>query len=227
MLRLLLATFLATLIFHPGDAEGRSDKGISIRLFAAALNKDQGPVCILIGKTRSEAFELPTLGLSEPMTVKAREFILISAATPPNSAPAPLATIQLPDKGTDFRIILAPDGTDAYKHMVISGKDPKFGGGDLCFINLSSHDIIGQVGDTELDMKPDALNYIRPTAEKSAKSLAVTFSFRDKEKVMVLTDTSWPIVRDNRSIVVFHEGRGDRPSYHAVDEFISLSGTEK
>ena len=94
------------------------------------------------------------------------------------------------------------------------------------FINLSSHLILGALGTNRIDMKPGGLEFVRPPAAKTDKSFEVKFAYREGEKLRPLTNTSWPIVRDNRSYVIFYEGNNGHPTYRAVDEFMALPASQ-
>lgn len=218
--------FIISLFLFPYSARAEAEtpaNRLTIRLFAVALAKDQGPVCLLTGKTRSLAFEIPTTNLSEPLAVSAREFTIISAATPPDAPAAALATLRLPDQGSDFRILLVPMAEQSYKPVIIRGDDPKFSHGDFFFINLSTHEMLGTLGSTRLTLKPGAQEILRPDGAKSDKFFEVKIARRSENKILPLTNTCWPIVRDNRSFVIFYNGNNGRPTYRAVDEFMALA----
>jgi hypothetical protein len=222
MRRLAIIPLLCLLTLHLPTSAAESLKGVSIRIFAVALCNNQGPVCVIAGETRSEPFDIPTTNLSLPQTVQARDFILVSATSPPDAPPVPLANIHLPDQGSDYRIMLIPASSNSYKPVVIRGDDPKFSRGDFFFINLSNAEILGALGTSRLDLKPGAQTIITPTGATD-KFFEVKFARREVDKLMPLTNTCWPIVRDNRSFVIFYNGSNGRPTYRAVDEFMALA----
>lgn len=223
MSRFLLIS-LSLLIVQPvRAAEVAPAKGISVRLFAAALAKDQGAVCILAGDARGAPFDLPTQNLSDSQITPSRNFMIISAAAAVDPPPAPLATIRLPEQGADFRIILVPAATGSYKPVVIRGDDPKFSHGDFFFINLSTHAMLGVLGSTRIDLKPGSQEIIRPSGVKSDSFFEVKFAHYEQQKLLPLTDSCWPVVKDNRSYIIFYNGKGGRPAYRAVDEFLALA----
>lgn len=224
MTRLLIFPLILLFTHHAIAAEQAALKRLSIRIFAVALAKDQGPVCVMVGESRNPAFEIPTTQLSDPQSVTARDFILAEATTTPEAPPVALATIHLPEQGTDFRIILIPTANKSYKPVVIRGDDPKFSNGDFFFINLSTHDILGILGATKLDLKPGAQEMVKPVSTKSDKFFEVKIARREEGKLLPLTNTCWPIVKDNRSFVIFYNGENGRPTYRAVDEFMKLPG---
>lgn len=221
--RLLLIPLLWLTVLGASAAERDSAKGVSVRLFAVALSPDQGPTCLMVGESRGEAFEIPTLTLSAPQRVARRDILLISANTPTDAQPVPLATIRLPDQGSDFRIILVPVRGGSYKSVVIRGDDTSFNHGDFFFINLSNHEMLGLLGTTRLNLKPGSQEIIRPERAKTDKSFEVKFARRDQDRLMPLTNTRWPVVLDNRSYVIFYNGSSGRPTYRAVDEFMAVS----
>jgi hypothetical protein len=203
-----------------GNLHGQAAKGISVRVFAVALHPGQDPVCILTGDTRGDAFELPEFNLSDSLPSPARAFRLISAASPLETPPKTLANIQLPEQGSDFRILLVPAPDGAYQAVVIRGDDPKFASGDVFFINLSSHRVLGRLGSATLDLKPAAREIIRLKGDQSGTFFEVKFAREEAGKVLPLTDTRWPVLRNNRSFLIFHNGKRGLPTYRAVDEFL-------
>ena len=221
--RFLLIPLLSLTVLGASAAEREAAKGISVRLFAVALSPNQGPACLMTGESRSEAFEIPTLTLSAPLSVASRDILLISANAPTDAPPVPLATIHLPDKGSDFRIILVPVRVDCYKSVVIRGDDTKFTRGDFFFINLSNHEMLGLLGTARLNLKPGSQVIMRPERAKTDKSFEVKFARREQERLLPLTNTCWPVVLDNRSYVIFYNGSSGRPTYRAVDEFMAVS----
>jgi len=221
MFRFLALSLLGSLAFSAfATAQKPDEKGISIRLFAVAPNPNQGKVCFLIAGKRGEAFELPTFNLSDPQSVAAREIQLILSSAPTDSPPRPVSIIRLPDAGRDFRVILVPTTADSYQAVVVRGDDQTFRNGDAFFINLSSHPILGIIGTTKLDLKPGARETIRPTGASAGSFYQVKFARKENEKLLPVADTRWPVLRNNRSFLIFFNGKDGLPTYRAVDEFL-------
>lgn len=225
MTHILTIPLLVLLAMQALAAAPDSESGVSIRLFAAALNQNQGPVQILVGDTRSDAFNLTTTTLTQSKTLSARAFRLISADSTAASAPQTLATINLPEQGSDFRVILVPSENNIYRHIIIRGDEPKFSNGDIFFINLSSSRMLGMLGTVRFDLKPGVQQIMSPTGNDGNNFFEVKFArhVEDKDKLLPLTNTCWPVVRDNRSFVIFYDNRSGRPSYRAVDEFMPIA----
>lgn len=223
MIRSQLLSLVCLLSFVGPVAGETSARGIAIRLFAVALARDQGPVTVLVGQSRGPSFEIPTRNLSQPQIVTARDFLLVSAAVSKETPVRPLAKVHLPDEGSDFRIILvpAPDGT--YQAVVVRGDDPKFACGDAFFINLSTHDILGNLGSTRLNLKSSDREILRLTGAESGGFFEVKFARFENAKLLPVAETRWPVLRNNRSYIIFHNGKNDRPTYRAVDEFMPLA----
>lgn len=222
MLRVFIISILVLISVKLAAADPAEARGISIRVFAVALTKNQGPVSTLVGDSRGKPFVIPTLNLSAVQAVSAREFLLISSAAPTDAPPQPLASIRLPDQGKDFRIILVPANDETYKTIVIRGDDPKFAHGDFFFVNLSNREMLGSLGIVKLALKPGEQEFVTPAGDKSKNFFEVKFAYREEKKLMPLTNTCWPIVKDNRSFVIFHNGKKGSPTYRAVDEFMAL-----
>ncbi|MCX8495830.1 MAG: hypothetical protein ORN51_06575 [Akkermansiaceae bacterium] len=223
MLRPLIISLCFTLGSGIQAAEETAPKGINVRFFAAALNEGQGPVCVVSGKTKGASFDIPMTSLSEAQGVSSRDFILaVAAPESPDKPPVPLVTLHLPDQGSDFRILLVPAPNSTYKAVVIRGDDSKFRHGDFFFINLSNQPILGALGSTRVDLKLGAQELVRPTGAKSETFFVVKFARREGEMVVPMSDTCWPIVKDNRSYVLFYNGKNGRPAFRAVDEFMAI-----
>jgi hypothetical protein len=221
MFRSLAMFLLGPLVFSAvATAQKPDEKGISIRLFAVAANPNQGKVCFLIAGKRGEAFELPIYNLSDPQSVSAREIQLILSSAPTDVPPRPVSTIRLPDTGRDFRVILVPAAADSYQAVVVRGDDQAFRNGDAFFINLSSHHILGIIGTTKLDLKSGARETIRPTGASDGSFYQVKFARKENEQLLPVADTRWPVLRNNRSFLIFFNGKDGLPNYRAVDEFL-------
>jgi hypothetical protein len=201
-------------------AQKSDDKGVSIRLFAVAAHPKQGKVCFLIAGKRGEAFELPTFNLSDPQSVAAREIQLVLSAAPTDVPPHPLSTIRLPDTGRDFRVILVPATADSYRAVVVRGDDAGFGNGDAFFINLSSHHVLGNIGATKLDLPSGSRETIRPTGASDGSFYQVKFARMENKQLQPVADTRWPVLRNNRSFLIFYNGKDGLPTYRAIDEFL-------
>lgn len=200
----------------PGPGAG---KGISIRLFAAALAGPQKEACFMAEETRGPAFRIPDQNLSAEILVTSRDLLLVPAAASP-SDPKPLAKIQLPEQGNDFRIILVPAKDGTYQPVVIRGDDPAFTRGDVFFINLSSSEMLGTLGSARVALKPGKNDTIRLTGAKDNSYFEVKFARREEQALRPVADTRWPILRNNRSYLIFFNGKNGKPAYRAVDEFL-------
>lgn len=222
MFRIFILSIFALTPVMLHAAEPAEAKGISIRLFAVALTKNQAPVSTLVGESRGKPFVIPTLNLSAVQAVTSREFQLIPSTAPTDAPPPVLASIHLPDLGKDFRIILVPANDDTYKAVVIRADDPKFSHGDFFFMNLSTREVLGSLGSVKLDLKPGSQQLVSPAGAKDKNFFEVKFATRQDKALIPLTNTCWPIVKDNRSYVIFYSGQGGRPTYRAVDEFMAL-----
>jgi hypothetical protein len=225
MFRSVSLSLIGSLVFSAfATAQKPEEKGITIRLFAVAAHPKQGKVSFLIAGKRGEAFELPTFNLSDPQSVAAREIQLIPASAPTDVPPRPLSTIRLPDTGRDFRVILVPATADSYQAVVVRGDDPAFGNGDAFFINLSSHHILGIIGTTKLDLKSGAREAIRPTGANDGSFYSVKFAREENKQLFPVADTRWPVLRNNRSFLIFYNAKDGMPTYRAIDEFLDPAG---
>ena len=218
MILVFLTVALASQLFAAGQ---ESAKGVRMRLFAVSLLPNQGKIQIVAGDKVGPAFELPTYNLSDSMDVGARTFRVMVEPASSDAKAAALCTIQFPEQGGDFRVILVPKTDNTYHSIVVRSDDPKFGAGDVFFINLSAHHIVGQLGTAKLDLKSGDREIVRLVGAKAGVFFEVKIARREGATITPLADTRWPVLRNNRSILVFHDDLNGQPAYRAVDEFLS------
>jgi hypothetical protein len=221
MFRTILVFLAAAIAPLPFAAAQESTKGVRMRLFAVALLPDQGKVQIVAGDKIGPAFELPTYNLSDSMAVEARTFRLMAEPASADPKTAALCTIQFPEQGADFRVILVPKPDKTYHSIVVRGDDPKFVAGDVFFVNLSTHHVVGLLGTAKLDLESGDRELVRLEGAKAGVFFEVKIASREGEGITPLADTRWPVLRNNRSILVFHDDLNGQPAYRAVDEFLS------
>ncbi len=100
----ILCLLLACVTPLPGQEESATKKknsGIQLTFMAETVPDKLGKVFLLTGETRTEAFELPSDYLSDPVQVAERVMILKT-----EQKEIPLSTINLPEDGKSFAIIL-------------------------------------------------------------------------------------------------------------------------
>ena len=220
MIRKTLIFLLACLAsLFPAVAQD-ADKGLRMRLFTVALQPDQGKVQIVAGDESGPAFELPVFNLTDSMPVPARKFKLVAETATPTLETPSLCDVVLPEQGLDFRVILVPILNGGYRSFVVRGDDPKFASGDVFFVNLSSHHVIGLLGTAKLDLERGSSEIVRLAGAKGGVFFEVKIASREGNGIIPLADTRWPVMRNNRSIVVFHDDLKGQPVYRAVDEFL-------
>lgn len=215
---LSITLFIGMLSF--AAAKDDDSKNLRMRLFAVALHPEQGKVRMMAGKQPGPAFELPVFSFTGSMPVEARKFRLITDAANPDPKAPSLCDVVLPEQGEDFRIILVPLREGGYKSFVVRGDDPKFAAGDVFFVNLSSHHVIGLLGTAKLDLELGEREIVRLEGAKAGIFFEVKIASREGNGITPLADTRWPVLRNNRSIVVFHDDLNGQPVYRAVDEFL-------
>jgi hypothetical protein len=196
-------------------------RGIEVCFFAVALHPDAGKVTTLADETRGDSFILPLHNLTQPRFVKTREFVIIPADAPLDKPVPPIATIKLPEQGGAFRILLVPKAdTSTYHPIVVRGDDPKFGEGDVFFVNLGSEEVLGNIGTGTLKLASGSRQFLTLAGARSAAYYDVRFAIRKGEILHPLSDTRWPVLQRTRAYVLFYNDPAGLLTYRAVDEFI-------
>ncbi len=204
-------------------AAQEAEKGITVSMFAVALHGNQPKACVLSGaeaKLVSEPFEIPAYELSDPVTVKSRTFFLVAEGTAPEEEPRTFATVTLPDKGRDFRVILIPSTAGKYQPTVIRADGPGFKDGDLFVLNLARQEIVANIGDDSFAMKPGGKHIVRLSGAVDNNYFPVMMGRRIGKTIHPITETRRPILRNNRSYMILYQKNADSITYRGIDEFL-------
>jgi hypothetical protein len=211
-LLLLIALFLPALATAQSPAGG-----VTVRLLAERVPNDFGQVVLSAGEKTGDPFDLPVNNLTEPMAPPARSFGIRLV-----TGSAPLATVNLPETGKSFIVILIPSATGGYKPVTIPGGDPSFKAGDVYFYNHADKTVIGYVGTATFTLAPGRGQTLRPTGAKEETYYDVGFGVREKEGDRALSTTRWPVEANLRSYVFFFTNPStNRLDFRAVDEFVT------
>lgn len=210
---LLIALLLPPLAASAQDSAG----GVTIRLLAERVPNDFGQVVLIAGEKAGDPFDLPVNNLTEPMAPPARSF-----GIRPVAGSAPLATVNLPESGRSFIVLLIPSPTGGYKPVTIPAADPSFKPGDVYFYNHADKTVIGYVGTATFNLPPGRGQTLRPTGAKEGTYYDVGFGVREKEGDRALSTTRWPVEANLRSYVFFFTNPStNRLDFRAVDEFVT------
>ena len=218
----LMAGICLGVLSFPGMAWG---KEASVRFLAERVPPKLGDV-VMAGPEGelSDPVVLPVNHLSQPVEVPARAFKLMMKGK--NAA---LATIELPEKGDLFIVVLVPSPQGGFKPVVIPSDEPDFKPGDSFIYNHSTRDVMGFVGTSKFRLKPGEGTYLRPAGDKGGVYYDVAFGFEGaNNQNQVLSKTRWPVENHLRSYVFFFINPDTQDiDFRAVDEFVPKEKPEE
>jgi hypothetical protein len=190
---------------------------IEVRFVAERLLGNVGEVVLSDGDWRSNSFALPKNNLSHPQEVPGREFLLVDL-----SNQSTLASIQLPEKGESFIVLLVSASKSDYSQVVIPFEDPKFQGGDIFVYNNTEHSVFGKVGSVNFWVNPGDRSIITPKGVPEAGFYDVTLGTKEGTTIRVISTCRWPQDKRARSYIFFFLNPETKQiSYRAVSEFLN------
>lgn len=216
--RIACLSLLLAGIVHAQDsapAKTRDSGNIQVRFLAEQAPDNLGNVFISFGESKSPDFRLPVKNLSSPLSVSGRVMVLKTV-----EKEIPLCTINLPEAGASFAVILVTAKPAGYEPYVIRTDDPGFREGDVVFINRSDKTVLGKLGNTPLVLKPGENKKERPTGPKENTYYDVQFATREADGDKLISSSRWPIDSELRSYLFFFTSKDGRTSFRAVDEYL-------
>lgn len=220
----IFPALLAVCLSFPSTLRAQSrEQGLTVEILAVSLHDGQAPVILVSGenaKEVSEPFELPVYQLSEAIEVKSRTFFLYPEKAVLDGKTPPVATVRIPGKGSDFRVILIPAAKGKYQPTVIRADGPGFRSGDVFVLNLARKEIVANLGSDAFAVKPGGNHMARLSGAVDNSYYPVLIGSRAEGKVKPITETRWPVMRNNRSYMIFFQQDPNTITYRGVDEFL-------
>jgi hypothetical protein len=218
-LRLTLLLALMSLSFLPqlAKAAGKAEKGITLCLMACEAAQEPAKVILATKDSKSDVFDLPSSGFSEPKAVPARS---VELKSPDNDVP--LCNITLPAEGKSFAVLLAPEKPAGLIPFVVRLDDDSFKAGDYYFINRSAKTVVLKLGGTEVILEAGNAVKSRPTEPVHEHHYIVTLSDRSDSGDKIIASTRWPVANGNRSYIIFLTGANGKTIYRAVDQAVDV-----
>lgn len=209
-----LFCLLAATLAH---AEPSGGKKLNVRFLAERAPTDLGQVMLAVKEVKTPPFDLPVSYISAPQNPPERIFALWSAKK--NLA---LTTINLPDEGNSFIVLLFPANEGGYKHVIISDNNPNFKPGDVYFYNQADKTVMGYVGSAKFVLDPANGKTLRPANPSGDGAYYdVGLGVREKEGNKPLSIARWPVQKGIRMYVFFFiSPRTGKLDFRAVDEFV-------
>jgi len=194
---------------------------VSVRFVAQKLPAELGKILMVSGNgkesgMRSVAFDLPMNNLTGPLITPGRKFFITQI-----DKTQPLATVSLPETGSDF-IVLLLIGETGFTPVILPDNDVSFKPGDIYLHNTSAIQIFGQVGTIKVALNPGQGQILKPAGAVNDAYYSVAFAVKEKKRARYLTTSRWPATDRTRVYVFFYDDpRNQRVSFRAVDELIA------
>lgn len=188
---------------------------LQVKLLAVTAPPDLGQVYLLSGDVKSAAFDLPMNNVSDAIAVTQRAFSLRTV-----NKDLPLCAIELPEAGKEFIIVLSPAKPAGYRSVIVRTDDPSFRRGDVFFLNLTTHTVLGKLGTRPLVLESGKSAINRPDGPKEKGYYDIAFATRQENEDRIFSSSRWPIDDQIRSYLFFLEEESGRITYRAVDEFM-------
>jgi len=188
-----------------------------VKLLAVYVPEDLGQVYLKSGDAKSPAFDLPANNVSEAQGVSQRSFTLHTS-----NKDLPLSTVNLPESGHEFIVVLSPAKPGGYRSVVVRTDDPGFRRGDVFFLNLTTKTVLGKLGSRPLVLESGKSALGRAEGPKEKGYYDIAFATRQENEDRLFSSSRWPIDDQIRSYLFFLEDATGRITYRAVDEFLPV-----
>jgi hypothetical protein len=109
--------------------------------------------------------------------------------------------------------------SDGIQLVALDGRLDAFGGGKFLFLNASTVDIAGVIGDRKFLVKPGQHTIVKPNADGGLA--AASFYFRKDENPRAFFSSRWPVADHARGMVFFyHDPESKHVRLHSIRDFL-------
>ncbi len=185
-------------------------QGLSLRFLAFPEITSPEPIQLMTGDGEPVNIDTPSHELSRPVnagkvgeivigvtTLNAKQESVFQVLGRAKALPSKRQIVLLFPKGDDY--------TDGYVVLPVDGDITKFKGGHYMFINASSMNVGGKIGDKAFALKPGNKGLIKPKATHAGGGCQVTLSYEKGEKWKAFFDTRWSVNPRYRTLVFFYQ----------------------
>lgn len=125
-------------------------------------------------------------------------------------------------------IRLGNEPSDGLKVIAIDSRLSEFAGGDFFYLNASTFDVGGIMGNTKFMLEPAAHQIIKLASGDIHSKEGIDFIhtqlyYRDQKKINPFFSSTWPANAKARSMIFFyHSGANNRIRMHTIQSFLPL-----
>lgn len=203
---LRIAVAAIAIQFSRAQAEG----ALSLRFLAFPKDSDSKPIELLVGEGKTIPIETPGHTLSPTYKVN-RPALLVVGTTTKNAKGEAVFQVfgKAPPLATSKQIILlmrkGEDNSAGFVVLPIDGDLAKFPGASFLFINASSLQVGGKIGDKTFQLKPGQRDLLQPAPTHAGDCAQVTLAYQKEEKWRAFVDTRWSVNKRRRLLVFFYQ----------------------
>jgi hypothetical protein len=224
-LRPVLAAFFAITILV---CQGQQEEKVVLQFLSFPKAIDPKPVELLIGDGKTTEVKIPTNEFSENYSVtRLKKWVVGKTEIGNDGKPAfkvfgEGAALDSPKQ----LILLVRKGKENEEGMVVIPIDIQqstFGGGSFLFLNAASLDLAGVLGETKFVVKPGKFIVTKPSPAKDEPLglVQASFFYSKDEEVKPLFNSTWPLNKQARTMVVFYEDpETGRLTRHSIRDFL-------
>jgi hypothetical protein len=185
------------------------------------------------GEWRSEPFQIPDNGFSQPIAMSGERAGLALGVEQPSKDSSeevkfrPLAGLKLPTSGKRFLVIVLPQKGEQLRAIVIDADSSEFRPGHVMIFNFTRETLAGNLGGEKLLFRPGSQTIFQPGQQKEMANYQIQlFSSKNGEKKRFAASL-WPYLEKERAFVFLYKNpRNGRLSYRSVDEFTQWIASE-
>lgn len=203
---------------------GQENSKVSLRFLTFPKIAEPLDIELRLADGKTLAISAPSNELSEPVAVGALgEWSVGKTIETPDGKPgfkeygrakavaSPQQLLLLLRKGSS--------PSDGLNLVAIDGRLDAFGGGKFLFLNASTVEIAGEVGNRKFLVKPGQHHIIKPAADQGLVSAA--FYFRKDEDARAFFSSRWPTGDHTRGMVFFyHDPESKHIRIHSIRDFL-------
>lgn len=188
-----------------------------IRFAAQILPPDVPKVEMVAAELISPPFDISAESFSTPQVAISRVFSLRAVG-----GKSDIVRVQLPENGTRFIVLLVVGNGGKVEPVVIPDNRAKFRAGDVHVHNSSGKLVLGQLGTTRFQLKPNSGGEIRPAGIVDNQYYEVRFAYEDGGAARMFSSARWPAGLNERSYVFFYtdQRNPERILYRVISEVL-------
>ena len=223
--RPVLAAFFATIILV---CQAQQEEKVTLQFLSFPKDLDPKPVELLTGDGKTTEVKIPTNEFSETYSVtRLKKWVVGKTETGKDGKPTFTVFGEGPALDSPKQLILlvrkGKANEDGMVVIPIDIQQSTYGGGSFLFLNAATLDIAGVLGEAKFAIKPGKFIVTKPSPAKDEPLglVQASFFYRKDDEVKPLFNSTWPLNKQARTMVVFYEDpETGRLTRHSIRDFL-------